>query len=339
MIFEPMNFENLNETDVREEILAPLIRLLGYRSGSEHNVIREQSLRYPRLFLGRKDSKKDPHLRGKADYILEAGGKVRWVIEAKAPDSEINIDEIEQAWTYASHPEIRAVYFILSNGRELQIFQTNQGPSVGSILSLTYEQLNSPTDYRTIENILSPASILRDHPEYQIDTGIPLGPGLRSFARVTNGLVRYENNSLGLAVLNELQTSISEGALERDEENRMVAFMKTIGPSRSLQELNERLGLTSFEMTSDNRELSTDLKQPTIFYYENTVRFPAGEQLLDLNSWKHITLASNLTCNVKAKAIGTLIDHTFSGVFMTNMSYLEARINIEMTGSFYIHLI
>lgn len=140
-------------------------------------------------------------------------------------------------------------------------------------------------------------------------------------------------------MLNELQTSISEGALERDEEDRIVAFIRTIGPSRSLQELNERLGLTSFEMTSDNRELSSDLEQPTTFHYENTVRFPAGEQLLDLNTWKHITLPSNLTCNVKATAIGTLIDHTFSGIFMTNMSYLEARINIEMTGSFYIHLI
>ena len=62
--------------------------------------------------------KKDPLLRGKADYILEASGKVRWVIEAKAPDVQIDIDAIEQAWSYASHAEIRAVYFVLSNGKE-----------------------------------------------------------------------------------------------------------------------------------------------------------------------------------------------------------------------------
>jgi len=94
-LFEPISFQNLNEADVREEILAPLIRRLGYRSGTEHNVIREQSLRYPRAFIGRKDSKKDPILRGVADYILEAGSAVRWVIEAKAPDVEIDIDTIE----------------------------------------------------------------------------------------------------------------------------------------------------------------------------------------------------------------------------------------------------
>ena len=79
-------------------------------------VIREQSLRYPRKFLGRKDLSKDPELRGKADYILEAKRKVRWVLEAKAPDGQITQDDIEQAWSYANHPEVRAVYFVLCNG-------------------------------------------------------------------------------------------------------------------------------------------------------------------------------------------------------------------------------
>jgi len=78
-MFEVANIENLNETDVREQILAPLIRKLGYKSGTENNVIREQFLKYPKLSLGRKNQK-DPLLRGKADYILEAYRKVNWVM-------------------------------------------------------------------------------------------------------------------------------------------------------------------------------------------------------------------------------------------------------------------
>lgn len=54
MIFPDYNFEELNETDVREEIIAPLLRELGYRSGTENDVIREQLLKYPRSYLGRK---------------------------------------------------------------------------------------------------------------------------------------------------------------------------------------------------------------------------------------------------------------------------------------------
>ena len=49
MKFPEYNFEALGETDVREEIIAPLLRHLGYRSGTEHDVIREQYLSYPQL--------------------------------------------------------------------------------------------------------------------------------------------------------------------------------------------------------------------------------------------------------------------------------------------------
>lgn len=114
-------FERFNETDVREEIITPLLHRLGFKSGTENDIIREQSLRYPREFLGRKNPKKDPVLRGKADYILEAKGRVRWVIDAKAPDVLIDDDAIEQAWSYANHAEVRAVYFAVCNGRTLTV--------------------------------------------------------------------------------------------------------------------------------------------------------------------------------------------------------------------------
>lgn len=168
----PLPFENLNESDIREEILAPLIRQLGYRSGTSNNVIREQSLRYPMQFLGRKDPQKDPALRGKADYILEVQQRVRWVIEAKAPEVPVGLDEIEQAWTYASHPEVRAVFFLLCNGRVLLVYRTVHGPEAPPVLSLTYEQLEQ--DFQVLWNLLSPEALLRDFPDVQIDVGVPI---------------------------------------------------------------------------------------------------------------------------------------------------------------------
>ena len=58
--FPSLPFDRMGEADVREEVLAPLVRSLGYRTGGEHDVIREQSLRYPKIFLGRKNPAKDP---------------------------------------------------------------------------------------------------------------------------------------------------------------------------------------------------------------------------------------------------------------------------------------
>jgi predicted type IV restriction endonuclease len=151
-----MNFDKLNEADVREEIIAPLVRQLGYRSDSENNVLRELPLRYPSVFFGRKSQKKDQLLRGKADYVLEAGRRVRWVIEAKSPAAGISDDDVEQAYSYAVHAEVRAVYFVLCNGREFIIFQTNMGPGVSPLLKLSYDQLVSAEGVRVLENLLSP---------------------------------------------------------------------------------------------------------------------------------------------------------------------------------------
>ena len=206
----------MNEADVREEVIAPLLRELGYQSGTKYDVIREQSLRYPRALLGRKDSRKDPELRGKADYILDVDNIVRWVLYAKAPRDEIQIADIEQAWSYANHPEVRAGYFVLCNGRIFQIFQTQHGPNAGPILTIPYEKFEESVD--VLRKLIGPEGLQKEFPQRLVDTSPPIGPGLRSIVRVTNGLVRYDWNSLGSKVFDELLLTIADGAVERDEQ-------------------------------------------------------------------------------------------------------------------------
>lgn len=334
-MFEPINFQNLNETDIREEILAPLIRRLGYRSGSEHNVIREQSLRYPRIFIGRKNSKKDPILRGIADYILEAG-EVRWVIEAKAPQVEIDVDTVEQAYTYANHPEVRAVYFSLSNGRRLVVFQTNRGPKSEPVLDLSYDEFENK--YKIIESLLSPSSILNNNPKANLDIGTPIGKGLRSVVRITNGVISYHGNSLNIPALREMQTTISGGAVERDEKGSLVAFLNTIAPTRSMQNLNKKLGLSSFEMFSNDIRISSDTSKPTIFRSEQTITIPAGEKLLDINSWEEITLPINMICKVISQASGHLEDNKFYGDFISSMEFHNMAKPINLNGKYEIYV-
>jgi predicted type IV restriction endonuclease len=329
-------FERMNEADIREEVIAPLLRRLGYESGTDHDVIREQLLRYPRQFLGRKDSKKDPELRGKADYILEIRKRLRWVIEAKPPNALIESDDIQQAWTYANHPEIRAVYFVICNGRSLLVFRTVEGPNADSLLGMEYKDFES--NYLLLEDLLAPEAVLRDFPETRVDIGLPIARGLRSIARISNGIVRFEQNNLNMAVLNEFQTVIREGAVERDEDGRLVAFLNTVSPSRSLQLLNDRLGLSTFEMFSSDRQLSTDTQHPTAFVYAHEILLPAGEKLLDVLSWTEVSLPSNITCLVNASAQGTYTDGIFAGSFTTNMRY-SLGFQVVMSGSFEIHLI
>ncbi len=328
-------FERMNEADVREEVIAPLLRRLGYSSGSDYDIIREQSLRYPRQFLGRKDIKKDPELRGKADYVLEVKKRLTWVIEAKPPSASIRIDDIQQAWTYASHPEIRAVYFVICNGRNLMAYKTVEGPNAPAILNLNHEEMEQR--YLLVENTLSPQALLRDFPEANLDFGIPLANGLRSISRITSGVIRFERNSLDDPLLNDIQTMVREGAIERDEGNRMVAFVTTIGSSRSLQEFNERLGLATFEMVSTDSQLSTSEQNPNTFVYEKEILFLAGEKLPDIRSGTSVILTQNLKCNVRASAEGVYRNGVLCGAFTTEMKYSTGYC-IQMSGSFEIHL-
>jgi hypothetical protein len=335
--FPPLPFDRMNEADVREEVLAPLIRLLGYRTGTAFNVIRELSLRYPRIFLGRKDLRKDPELRGKADYIMEVQGRIRWVIEAKPPGVDMVTDDIEQAYSYASHSEVRAVYFVLCNGREIRVYLTQNAPNVGPILSLRYEQLDEK--YPRLIDILGPEAIERDFPDRPSSTSPPIGPGLRSIVRVASGIIRYERTSPHDPALSQLQTAIVDGAVERDEKNRLVAFLRTQAPIRTLQEFNERMGLSDFEMVSNDSQLSIDLDRPTIFANSNTVVLPEGTELLDMRTWKQVLLPVSLRCDVVAIASGVLHENTFSGQFASVMQMRgPPAMNMRLEGEFFVRL-
>lgn len=335
-MFDPIDFENLNEADIREEVIAPLLRELGYRSGSFHNIIREQHLIYPRKFLGRKKPNKDPLLRGKADYICVAGGKVQWVIEAKPPGTDLDLNDIEQSYTYACHPEVRAVYFCVCNGRELRIYQTSQSPEMPPIKYFSYEDFSRSLE--VIRGILGPEAMLRDFPEQKPDIGEPIGPGLRSVVRIANGKIVYKEITLGNPALEGMVIGITGQAVERNEDGHLVALLKTQSIHDEIQKYNEKLGLHMFEAISTDRVVSTNKSEPTVFIGEQHFILPAGEKLLDINTWQHKVLPINLNCQTKTTATGFLNGKQFEGEFEGEMFFVESKLTVGLKGDFLIEL-
>ena len=335
--FSYLPFDRMGEADVREEVLAPLVRELGYRTGTEFDIIREQSLRYPKIFLGRKNPKKDAELRGKADYILEVRGQIRWVLEAKAPGVEIGIDEIEQAWTYANHAEVRAVYFVICNGHELKVFSTQNAPTVGAFLTVPYAEMAER--FAKIADVLSPVAIKRDFPGQAMPIAHPIGPGLRAFTRIASGMISYNKSTLNIPMLSQMQIAIVDGAVERDENSHLVAYMRTQAPLRSFQDLNERLGLDVFEMLSQDSEVSIDPCRPTEFVYEDTIIFPEGTEMLDVTTWQNVRLPTAVRCKVTARAFGSLRHRTFSGRFISEFCMPDLGLPLVTSeGDFFLVL-
>jgi hypothetical protein len=123
-LFNNLEFNSLasnpdfKEDSVREVIILPILKELGY---SQQNIIRSKTLEHPFLKIG---SKKRP-VNLIPDYVLKVENNFAWVLDAKAPTQKIkNDDNVEQVYSYATHPEIRSNYFALCNGVEFSLFKT-----------------------------------------------------------------------------------------------------------------------------------------------------------------------------------------------------------------------
>jgi 16S rRNA G966 N2-methylase RsmD len=113
------NNPDFKEDSVREVVILPLVTLLGYDFNS---IVRSKNLEHPYLKIGSK--KRQVNLV--PDYLFKIGSNYAWVLDAKAPNEKIvNSDHIEQVYSYATHPEVRAKYFALCNGIEFSLFRTD----------------------------------------------------------------------------------------------------------------------------------------------------------------------------------------------------------------------
>ncbi|MDR3234448.1 MAG: type I restriction enzyme HsdR N-terminal domain-containing protein [Planctomycetaceae bacterium] len=107
---------SFKESAVRSFIIDPLVKRLRY---SAENIVLEKTVQ---IQTGSK-KQTTPYY---ADYVLKIGNSFVCVIEAKAPEKHINDESIiDQAFSYASHREIRSNYFVLCNGLEFALYRTD----------------------------------------------------------------------------------------------------------------------------------------------------------------------------------------------------------------------
>jgi hypothetical protein len=140
-IFENFDFHLLDdpefgEDSVREELINPLLKALGYSASPPYRIIRSKSLKHPYVYFGtvKKDITVIP------DYLLERDGRYEWVLDAKAPDENIDTGKnVEQAYSYAMHRDVRVPLYALCNGRKLLVYHVNQEKPV---IDVSLQEIN-----------------------------------------------------------------------------------------------------------------------------------------------------------------------------------------------------
>lgn len=307
------DWSSMNETDVREVVIRPFIESLGYKHGTQATIRTEVPLRYDKAFLGRKKPAKDAAL-GKADYVCETISYGRWVVEVKAPSREISQDDIEQAHTYSAHPEISALYFLVTNGRDFQLFMTSRLER--PLLRWSYEEIE---DLRLqISSILEFDAIKKYAARVTPSTGRPLGKGLPPEVRILGGEVVYGQHHSDHPLLQEdLITDsvapITEGFVRRQQDGRIQAYLRVLTLTGASRQLNESLGLDRFEFATSSAEISSDRDAPTIFKNVQSGSVSEGE-LLEIPGQGMIAVPFTISFEVFSEAIGFMDDGQFRGI-------------------------
>lgn len=149
-----LNFEEWNESDIREDFIAPLLRTLGYSKGTVNDIIREKSLRLSKPFhrIGRKNVS--------IDYIPSVRLKSFWIIEAKPGKAkEMNYGDLLQAHLYAIHPEVKAPFIVLCNGWEIRVYDALHVDSWDDAIYICRQE-NCFETFAELKGVLSADSML-----------------------------------------------------------------------------------------------------------------------------------------------------------------------------------
>jgi hypothetical protein len=142
-IAELKRLDEWSEADVREEIVTPILRLMGYGKESMFSVTREKSLRIIEKRLS-------------ADYTVTLWREDFWVIEAKKPsitNGRFGYQQLWQAVQYAIHPAVNAALVVLCDGHAIEIYDREE--SLGAPL-LRVERANLLRDFDQIRAVLGP---------------------------------------------------------------------------------------------------------------------------------------------------------------------------------------
>jgi len=89
---------------------------------------------------------------------MEIDGKPCWIMEAKAPSQDIlNTKHVEQAYSYAMHSEIKALYYALCNGKEFLLYHVSEYKPI-----LHFDIKLLPSYWGELFNLLSPQNLYKN---------------------------------------------------------------------------------------------------------------------------------------------------------------------------------
>ncbi|TIX23577.1 type I restriction enzyme HsdR N-terminal domain-containing protein [Mesorhizobium sp.] len=319
-IFAEHDIEAMNEDDVAGELVRPLCRALGYRQGGEFANLRSQiPLQYDRAFLGHRDAKKDPLLRGRPDFVCEVVSYARWVVEAKRPSVALSLEDSQQAHTYATHPEIAAEYYMLTNGREFRVYRVGK-PDVPIV-----EWLKDQTDQMlpALHNLLGPDA-MKKRADVKVDLRKPLARGRNSSAKIVGGEIIYLRNTATVPLtinMDGLRNSISGNFVARGDDGLITAELEVQSAFADFDTLNRAFGFFPLHFHTADEFISSDVEKPTLMQNLVSVKIPRGLEFPKTMLSPGGVVLFDVATVCYTEALGFIDGDRFRGTFVVNYEY------------------
>lgn len=153
--YETVCSTDFKEDSVREEIITPILKRLGYKAEGKARISRSKTLTNDFIRVGTTNHP----VTTIPDYTLYHDEEAVLIIDAKKPSENISSPaHIQQAYSYAVHPEIRCQHFALCNGHRFLLFNQTSATPILDIVFQDYEsQWPTFEKYLKPENLKNPA--------------------------------------------------------------------------------------------------------------------------------------------------------------------------------------
>lgn len=155
--FLPFDFAALKdpefkEDSVREDLIAPLLKRLGYAATGSNRIVRSRVLEHPYVAIGTTSHK----ISLVPDYLLHIDERPAWILDAKSPRERVDDPKhVGQGYSYAIHRDIRVDIFAVCNGHELAVFSVKD---MSSDPLVKFRLADISSHWGALEGLLGPAA-------------------------------------------------------------------------------------------------------------------------------------------------------------------------------------
>lgn len=292
--FSILNDPDFKEDSVREELILPIIKNLGYDLSGEGKIIRSKSLIHPYVAIGSKQRK----VSIIPDYLFLHDGQPFWILDAKSPTEKITKSKhVEQAYSYAIHPEVRAEYYALCNGKYFILYNIKK---FEPLLYFKLSEINKHwnTLYRLLNYSIKAkpemVSFLPDFGLYLKKMGVQKGFKYIAFDVQSDYIVKIEDN---------LYSVIFEMNGLEDESNNFL-----VSADFNKEQLKSLLSIIPVEI-SDIISSSLTRQPYKVAFKQNVIKFGVVASLSD-----------NLQSNAEESYVPFIVDEFMKWLDMSDSS-------------------